>query len=91
MDSETARIIHTLAKRSSLNITLVSAVTPTTFQPLMNVSLPNVLDMNLLIHYIQTLISFTDQLNWTRVGLIGDGTYYYQFKAELPKLKEQHF
>ena len=83
VDSKTAGIIHTVAKRSILNITLVSAVTPTTFLPLVNVNLPTVLDMNPLIHYIHALIGFTNQLNWTRVGLISDGTYYYETAAEL--------
>ena len=42
LDSSAARIIHTLASRSNLNITLVAAVAPSTFLP---VPLPNVLDI----------------------------------------------
>ncbi len=83
VDSRTASIVHTLARRLDLNITILSVVAPTTFLPLVNVNLANLLDMNPLIHYIQTLISFTDHLKWARVGLVSDGTYYYQFAAQL--------
>ena len=83
VDVKTAEIVSSLAERLGSNVTLVSAVTPTTFQPLVDIGLPNVVDMNPLIHYIRTLISLTDELSWTRVGLITDGTIYYQFAAEL--------
>ena len=83
LDSTTASIIHTLASRSNLNITLVAAVAPSTFLPVTNVALPNVLDMNPLVHYIESLVSFTDQLNWTRIGLISDGSHYHELAAEL--------
>ena len=83
LDSSTASIIHTLASRSNLNITLVAAVAPSTFLPVTNLALPNVLDMNPLVHYIEALISFTDELNWTRIGLISDGSHYHEFAAEL--------
>ena len=82
-DSSAARIIHTLASRSNLNITLVAAVAPSTFLPVTNLALPNVLDMNPLVHYIKALVSFIDQLNWTRIGLISDGSHYHQFAADL--------
>ena len=85
LDSSTASIIHTLASRSDLNITLVAAVAPSTFLPVTNLALPNVLDMNPLVHYIEALVSFTDQLNWTRIGLISDDALYHQFAAELFK------
>ena len=50
IDYSAARIIHTLdlASRSNLNITLVAAVT---FLPVTNLALPNILDMNPLVHY----------------------------------------
>ena len=83
LDSSAARIIHTLASRSNLNITLVAAVAPSTFLPVTNLALPNVLDMNPLVHYIEALVSFTDQLNWTRITLISDGSLYHEFAAEL--------
>ena len=83
IDSSEASIIHTLASRSNLNITLVSAVASSTSLPVTNLALPNVLDMNPLVHYIKALVSFTDQLNWTRIGLISDGSHYHQFAADL--------
>ena len=82
IDFSTASIIHTLASRSNLNITLVAAVAPSTFLPV-TMALPHVLDMNPLVHYIEALVSFTDQLNWTRIGLISDGSHYHEFAAEL--------
>ena len=33
--------------------------------------------------YIKALVSFTDQLNWTCIGLISDGSHYHQFAADL--------
>ena len=83
LDSTTARITHTLASRSNLNITVVAAVAPSTFLPVTNLALPHVLDMNPLVHYIEALVSFTEQLNWTRIGLISDGSHYHEFAAEL--------
>ena len=83
LDSTTASIIDTLASRSNLNITLVAAVAPSTFLPVTNLALPHVLDMNPLVHYIEALVSFTDQLNWTRIGLISDGSHYHELAAEL--------
>ena len=83
LDSTTASIIHTLASRSNLNITLVAAVAPSTFLPVTNLALPHVLDMNPLVHYIEASISFTDQLIWTRIGLISDGSHYHEFATEL--------
>ena len=32
-------------------------------------------------------MAFCDHLNWTRIGLISDDTYYYQFAAELLQQK----
>ena len=83
IDSCTASIIDTLASRSNLNITLVAAVAPSTFLPVINLALPNVLDMNPLVHYIDALVKFTDYLNWTRIGLISDGSLYHEFASEL--------
>ena len=83
IDSSTVSIIHTLASMSNLSITLVAAVAPSTFLPVTNLALPHVLDMNPLVHYIEALVSFTDQLNWTRIGLISDGSHYHEFAAEL--------
>ena len=80
LDSSAARIIHTLAGRSNLNITLVAA---STTLPVTNLALPNVLDMNPLVYYIRALVSFTYQLNWTRIALISDGSHYHQFAADL--------
>ena len=81
--SRTARIIHTLASRSNQNVILIASVAPSTLLPVSNLALPNLLDMEPLSHYIDALVSFLDHLNWTRVGLITDNTYYYQFAAEL--------
>ena len=83
LDFSTASIIDTLASRPYLNTTLVASIAPSTFLPVTNLALSNVLDMNPLVHYIEALISFTDQLNWTRIGLISDDILYYQFAAEL--------
>ncbi len=87
LDLKTASIIHTLASRANLSITLVSAVAPSTFLPTTNLALPNLLDMNPLTHYMDALVAFCDHLNWTRIGLIGDSTHYYQFAAELLQQK----
>ena len=46
LDLKTASIIHTLASRANLSITLVSAVAPSTFLPTTNLVLPNLLHMN---------------------------------------------
>ena len=83
LDIATASIIHTLASRSNLNITLVAAVAPSTILSVTKLAtLPHVLDMNPLVHYIEALVSFTDQLNWTRIGLISDGSRYHEYVAE---------
>ncbi len=91
LDFKAAKIIHTLASRSNLNVTQVAAVTSSNFQPFLmdrgDQDIPNVLDMNPLIHYIEALISFTDSLNWTRIGLISDDTHYHQFAAELLQIQ----
>ena len=89
LDSTTASIIHTLASRSNLNITLVAAVAPSTFLPVTNLALPHVLDMNPLVHYIKALVSFTDKLNWTRIGLISDGSHYHEFATELFQVQKR--
>ena len=89
IDSTTASIIHTLASRSNLNITLVAAVAPSTLMPVTNLALPNVLDMNPLVHYIEALVSFIDQLNWTRIGLISDGSHYHGFATELFQVQKR--
>ena len=73
LDSSAARIIHTLAGRSNLNITLVAA---STTLPVTNLALPNVLDMNPLVYYIKALVSFTYQLNWTRIALISIALFF---------------
>ena len=87
LDLKTASIIHTLASRANLSITLVSAVAPSTFLPATNLVLPNLLHMNPLMHYVEALVAFFDHLNWTRIGLISDDTYYYEFAAELLQQK----
>ena len=87
LDLKTASIIHTLASRANLNITLVSAVAPSTFLPTTNLVLPNLLHMNPLTHYVEALAAFFDHLNWTRIGLISDDTDYYEFAAELVQQK----
>ena len=83
VDSKTAGILHTLASRSNLSLTIVSAVAPSTFLPVTHLPLPNVLDMRPLSHYLQAIVSFIQQWNWTRIGLISDDSYYYQYAAEL--------
>ena len=87
LDLKTASIIHTLASRANLSITLVSAVAPSTFLPTTNLVLPNLLHMNPLTHYVEALAAFLDHLNWTRIGLISDNTDYYEFTAELIQQK----
>ena len=87
LDLKTANIIHTLASRANVSITLVSAVAPSTFQPTTNLVLPNLLHMNPFTHYVEALVAFFDHLNWTRIGLISDDTYYYEFAAELLQQK----
>ncbi len=87
LDLKTARIIHTLASRANLSVTLVSAVAPSTFLPTTNLALHNLLHMNSLTYYVEALAAFMDYLNWTRVGLISDETHYYEFAAELIQQK----
>lgn len=82
LHSETVRIIHTLARRSTISTTLVAAQASFNFVPVNKWNLPNILDMNPLIYYIQTLISFTDYMNWTRIGLVSDNTYRHHYIAE---------
>lgn len=83
LDFNTAKIIYTLANRSSMSIAVVAAVAPSSFLPVTNLALPNLLDMRPLSHYIESLVGFFDELNWTRIGLITGNSYYYQFAAEL--------
>ena len=82
LNSNTARIISTLARDSNFNIALISAITssiPNTNHNLLN----NFLDMNPLKHYIEALVNLIDQKNWTRIGLINGPTPYHQYVAEL--------
>ena len=83
IDSKTASILHTLASRSNLTLTLVAAVVPSNFLPVTNLALPNLLDIHPLSHYIETIVSFIDEWRWPRVGLIRDDTLYYQYAAEM--------
>ena len=83
LDSETARVIHTIADRSNLDITLVAALTPSTLLPASNLGLPNVLDMNPLEYYVDALARFADKMNWTRIGLVSDGSYYHERASEV--------
>ena len=39
--------------------------------------------MNPLKHYIEALVNFIDQKNWTRIGLINGPTPYHRYVAEL--------
>jgi hypothetical protein len=87
LDYQTANIIHTLADRSNVSITLVASSTPPDSLPVANLDLPNVLDMNPLLHYIDAVIRFFDQLSWTRIGLITDNTNYHLFAAEILQKK----
>ncbi len=87
LDSKTAIILHTLSSRANLSLMLVSTVAPSTFQPTTHLALPNLLDMNPLIHYTEALAVLLDQLNWTRIGLISDATPYFEFAAELLQQK----
>ena len=83
VDFKTASILHTLASRSNITLTLVAAVAPSTFLPVTNLALPNLLDIHPLSHYIETIISFIDEWKWSRIGLIRDDTLYYQYAAEM--------
>ena len=82
LDLKTASIIHTLASRANLSITLVSTFLSTT-----NLVLPNLFHMNPLSHYVEALAAFFDHQNWTRIGLISDDTDYHEFAAELVQQK----
>ena len=83
VDFKTASILHTLASRSNLTLTLVAAVAPSNFLPVTNLDLPNLLDIHPLSHYIETIVSFIDAWNWSRIGLIRDDTLYYQYATEM--------
>ena len=83
VDYKTASILHTLASRSNLTLTLVASVAPSTFLPVTNLALPNLLDIHPLSHYIETIVSFIGEWRWSRVGLIRDDTLYYQYAAEM--------
>ena len=83
IDFKTASILHTLASWSNLTLTLVAAVAPSTFLPVTNFDLPNLLDIHPLSHYIETIVSFIDAWNWSRIGLIRDDTLYYQYATEI--------
>ena len=83
VDYKTASILHTLASRSNFTLTLVAAVVPSTFLPVTNLALPNLLNIHPLSHYIETIVSFIDEWRWSRIGLIRDDTLYYQYAAEM--------
>ena len=83
LDQQAAKALHTVATRSNYSTVLISAITPTTYLPLAGLSLPNVFDMNPLIHYVEAISAFTAQWKWTRVALISDIDAYYGFMAEL--------
>ena len=82
VDYKTASILHTLASRSNFTLTLVAAVAPSNLLPVTNSDLPNLLDIHPLSHYIETIVSFIDAWNWSRIGLIRDDTLYYQYATE---------
>ena len=83
IDVNTASILHNLANRSNLNFTLVAALTPSISLPVTDLStLPNVLDMNPLSHYIQATASFVKEQNWIRIGLISGRSSLYHYVAE---------
>lgn len=83
LDVTTASTIHTLARSQDLNITLVPTVLPSVFSPTLSRVLPNFLDMNPFTHYLEALVKFCSRLNWTRIALVRDDTYHYQYAAEL--------
>ena len=83
LDSQIAAVIHALANRSNRDITLVASSTPSTSLPVSHLDLPNALDFNPLEHYVDAMVSFMDQMNWTRVGLISDDAYYHLYAAEV--------
>lgn len=83
LDSLTARIFHTLANKSDLDITLVASSTPLSSLPVTSLALPDIFDINPIQHYIDATVSFVDRLNWTRIGLITDDTYYHLYAAEM--------
>ena len=87
VDSKTASILHTIASRSNFTLTLVAAVVPSNLLPVTNSDLPNLLDIQPLSHYIETIVSFIDAWNWSRIGLIRDDTLYYQYAAEMLNAK----
>ena len=83
VDFRMASILHNLASRSNITFTLVAAVAPSTFLPVTNLVISNLLDIHPLSHYIETIVSFIDEWKWSRIGLIRDDTLYYQYAAEL--------
>ena len=71
-DSSTARVIHALASKANLSIMVMAA----TSWPRPHQDFPNVLDLSSLEYRIEALVSFTDKMNWTRLGLVSDRTYH---------------
>ena len=80
IDFKTASILHTLA---NFTLTLVAAVAPSSFIPVTNLVIPNLLDIHPLSHYIDAIVSYIDEWKWSRIGLIRDDTLYYQYAAEM--------
>lgn len=79
IDSNSASIIHTLANRWNQSTTQVASVMASNLLPFTSSGTSRVVDMNPLSHYIEGLVQFMDNLNWTRVGLISDETQYHQY------------
>ena len=86
MGAKTARTIHLLSEKLNLNITLVASVSPSTFLPVTDLSLPNVFDLKPLSHYIEGVVSFLQSWNWTRIGLITESSARVELSALLRAL-----
>ena len=79
IDWETAKFLNELVSRSNLNITIVAAVAPSTSTP--EASVPNLLNIDPLLGYIEATISLFSQWNWTRIGYISADYDYYHYSA----------
>ena len=87
IDFATASIIQGIASQLHLNLTVVSSLTSPDLLPVAN--LPNILDMKPVLNYVDALVSFFSQWNWTRIGLINADSRYYQYIAEVLLIRLQ--
>ena len=82
LDYYTASILHTLSSRLNMSLRIVSSSSSTSL-PVTNSALPDVLDLDPLLYYMDTVLALLDHLNWTRVGLVCDTSIHSKFSANL--------